>query len=74
MRFLPVFLDLTSATIALVGAGPAALNRLRLLRAAGAHVRWLASGVDAAEHGLPAGASAVIFPAIIELATRGLAA
>jgi uroporphyrin-III C-methyltransferase / precorrin-2 dehydrogenase / sirohydrochlorin ferrochelatase len=58
MRFLPIFLDLTSDTVALVGAGPAALNKLRLLRAAGAHVRWYADGVDAAEHVLPAGASA----------------
>src|ERR1700730_91503 len=57
MRFLPIFLDLTSDTVALIGAGPAALNKLRLLRAAGAHVRWYADGVDAAEHVLPAGAS-----------------
>ena len=33
MRFLPVFLDLASGTVALVGSGPAALNKLRLLRA-----------------------------------------
>src|ERR1700674_3213424 len=58
MRFLPIFLDITSDTVALVGAGPAALNKLRLLRAAGAHVRWYADGDDAAEHVLAAGASA----------------
>jgi uroporphyrin-III C-methyltransferase / precorrin-2 dehydrogenase / sirohydrochlorin ferrochelatase len=40
MRFLPVFLDLSSGTVALVGAGAAALNKLRLLQSAGANVRW----------------------------------
>jgi uroporphyrin-III C-methyltransferase / precorrin-2 dehydrogenase / sirohydrochlorin ferrochelatase len=49
MRFLPVFLDLASGTVALVGAGPAALNKLRLLRAAGANVRWYSSSADVAE-------------------------
>jgi uroporphyrin-III C-methyltransferase/precorrin-2 dehydrogenase/sirohydrochlorin ferrochelatase len=49
MRFLPVFLDLTAGTVALIGAGPAALNKLRLLRAAGADVRWYSDGVDMAE-------------------------
>jgi uroporphyrin-III C-methyltransferase / precorrin-2 dehydrogenase / sirohydrochlorin ferrochelatase len=57
MRFLPVFLDLTSGTVALVGAGPAARNKLRLLRAAGAHVRWYADAVDGAERELQANAS-----------------
>src|SRR5437660_789928 len=32
MRFLPVFLDLTSGTVALVGSSAAAVNKLRLLR------------------------------------------
>jgi uroporphyrin-III C-methyltransferase / precorrin-2 dehydrogenase / sirohydrochlorin ferrochelatase len=49
MRFLPVFLDLASGTVALVGSGPAALNKLRLLRAAGANVRWYSSSADVAE-------------------------
>jgi uroporphyrin-III C-methyltransferase/precorrin-2 dehydrogenase/sirohydrochlorin ferrochelatase len=49
MRFLPVFLDLASGAVALVGSGPAALNKLRLLRAAGANVRWYSSSADVAE-------------------------
>jgi uroporphyrin-III C-methyltransferase/precorrin-2 dehydrogenase/sirohydrochlorin ferrochelatase len=49
MRFLPVFLDLASGTMALVGGGPAALTKLRLLRAAGANVRWYSSSADVAE-------------------------
>src|SRR5262249_17528546 len=49
MRFLPVFLDLASGTVALVGSGPVALNKLRLLRAAGANVRWYSSSADVAE-------------------------
>ena len=42
MRFLPLFLDLSAGTIALIGAGPAAASKLRLLRSAGANVRWYA--------------------------------
>jgi uroporphyrin-III C-methyltransferase / precorrin-2 dehydrogenase / sirohydrochlorin ferrochelatase len=49
MRFLPLFLDVTAGTIALIGAGPAALNKLRLLRAAGADVRWYCGEVDVAK-------------------------
>jgi uroporphyrin-III C-methyltransferase/precorrin-2 dehydrogenase/sirohydrochlorin ferrochelatase len=45
MRFLPVFLDLRSGPVLLVGAGEPARARLRLLLAAGARVRWHA--VDA---------------------------
>src|SRR5262249_21445668 len=56
MRFLPVFLDLASGTVALVGSGPAALNKLRLLRAAGANVRWYSSSADVAEEVLLASA------------------
>jgi uroporphyrin-III C-methyltransferase / precorrin-2 dehydrogenase / sirohydrochlorin ferrochelatase len=56
MRFLPVFLDLTAGTVALVGAGPAALNKLRLLRAAGADVRWYSDDLDVAEEMLLASA------------------
>lgn len=40
MRFLPVFLDLQAGPILLVGAGELAQAKLRLLRAAGARVRW----------------------------------
>src|SRR6516165_2044723 len=40
MRFLPVFLDLSVGTVALVGNGAAARSKLRLLRSAGANVRW----------------------------------
>ena len=40
MRFLPVFLDLRRGHVALVGGGPEAVSKLRLLLAAGASVRW----------------------------------
>lgn len=43
MRFLPVFLDVRGAQVALVGSGAAAANKLRLLQSAGANVRWYAS-------------------------------
>ena len=56
MRFLPVFLDLTSGTVALVGSGPAVVNKLRLLRSAGAHVRWYSGSMDVAEEVLLASA------------------
>ncbi|HEY4893266.1 MAG TPA: siroheme synthase CysG [Reyranella sp.] len=56
MRFLPVFLDVSAGTVALIGAGPAALNKLRLLRAAGADVRWYSDNVDVAEEMLLASA------------------
>jgi len=59
MRFLPVFLDLTCGTVALVGSSPAAVNKLRLLRAAGASVRWYSGSADVAEEvalaGVPPG-------------------
>jgi uroporphyrin-III C-methyltransferase/precorrin-2 dehydrogenase/sirohydrochlorin ferrochelatase len=55
MRYLPVFLDLQSGPVLLVGAGDLARAKLRLLTSAGARVRWYAtdgnhdlSGVDAA--------------------------
>src|SRR5262245_3219365 len=47
MRFLPVFLDLTSGTVILVGSRDHALNKLRLLAAAGARIRWFPDAVDA---------------------------
>jgi uroporphyrin-III C-methyltransferase/precorrin-2 dehydrogenase/sirohydrochlorin ferrochelatase len=56
MRFLPVFLDLRTGPVLLVGAGDLARAKLRLLAAAGAHVRWFAtdghhdvSGLNAAD-------------------------
>ena len=56
MRFLPVFFDLTFGTVALVGSGPAAVNKLRLLRSAGANVRWYSGQVDVADEVLLASA------------------
>ena len=59
MRFLPVFLDLQTGPVLLVGAGDLARAKLRLLAAAGARVRWFAtagphdvSGLDAADAAL----------------------
>src|SRR5882724_12941838 len=43
MRFLPVFLDLQSGVVLLVGAGDLVRAKLRLLAAAGARVRWFAT-------------------------------
>src|SRR5439155_1397442 len=50
------FLDLSSGTVALIGGSAAALNKLRLLRSAGANVRWYAGDVDVAEEMLLASA------------------
>ncbi|MGA7487692.1 MAG: NAD(P)-dependent oxidoreductase, partial [Xanthobacteraceae bacterium] len=52
MRFLPVFLDGAVGVFVLVGSGEAALGKLRLLRAAGAHVRWFSCKADVAEEEL----------------------
>ena len=49
MRFLPVFLDACAGVVILVGSGEPARGKLRLLRAAGAHVRWFSRDVDVAE-------------------------
>src|SRR6476469_6486708 len=56
MRYLPVFLDLQSGKVLLVGAGDLVRAKLRLLAAAGARVRWFAtdgnhdvSGLDASD-------------------------
>src|SRR5262245_50653597 len=49
MRFLPVFFDTSAGVFILVGAGEAALAKLRLLRAAGAHIRWFSRDADVAE-------------------------
>ena len=56
MRFLPVFLDMQTGHILLVGGGELARAKLRLLLSAGARVRWYAtdghhevSGLDAVD-------------------------
>ncbi len=49
MRFLPVFFDTSAGVFLLVGSGEPALGKLRLLRAAGAHVRWFSCDADVAE-------------------------
>jgi uroporphyrin-III C-methyltransferase / precorrin-2 dehydrogenase / sirohydrochlorin ferrochelatase len=51
MRFLPVFLDVRGARVALVGSGAEAANKLRLLQSAGAIVLWYASGAEIAGNG-----------------------
>lgn len=43
MRFLPVFLDLATGPVVLVGGGEMARAKLRLLLSAGARVRWYAT-------------------------------
>jgi uroporphyrin-III C-methyltransferase / precorrin-2 dehydrogenase / sirohydrochlorin ferrochelatase len=57
MRFLPVFMDVTSGPVALVGAGEHAVNKLRLLLAAHATVRWFPGHTDVADEILQAAAS-----------------
>lgn len=56
MRFLPVFLDLQTGPVLLVGAGDLARAKLRVLAVAGARVRWYATdgnhdlgGIEAAD-------------------------
>ena len=52
MHFLPVFLDTARGVVVVVGAGEPALGKLRLLRAAGAHVRWFSRDADVAAEAL----------------------
>jgi uroporphyrin-III C-methyltransferase/precorrin-2 dehydrogenase/sirohydrochlorin ferrochelatase len=52
MRFLPVFLDVRSGTVALVGDGVAAMSKLQLLQSAGANVRWYAGAHVSGAHTL----------------------
>jgi len=54
MRFLPVFLDLSSGHVVLIGSGTPATGKLHLLRAAGANVRWVSQRADVAEELLAA--------------------
>jgi uroporphyrin-III C-methyltransferase/precorrin-2 dehydrogenase/sirohydrochlorin ferrochelatase len=49
MRFLPVFLDTAAGLVFVVGSGEPAIGKLRLLRSAGAHVRWFSRDGDLAE-------------------------
>jgi uroporphyrin-III C-methyltransferase / precorrin-2 dehydrogenase / sirohydrochlorin ferrochelatase len=60
MRFLPVFLDLQTGPVLLVGAGELARAKLRLLLAAGARIRWFATGGDHDVRGLEAADAARI--------------
>ena len=52
MRVLPVCFAIESGIVALVGSGPAAVAKLRLLRAAGATVRWFSMSLDVTEEAL----------------------
>lgn len=57
MRFLPVFMDVTSGPVALVGSREHAVNKLRLLLAAHATVRWYPGHTDVADEIVQAAAS-----------------
>src|SRR6202171_1476337 len=63
MRFLPVFLDLQTGPVLLIGAGDLARAKLRLLAAAGARGRWYATDGDHDGGGLSAADAARIEPA-----------
>src|SRR3981189_2895249 len=63
MRFLPVFLDLQSGVVLLVGAGDLARAKLRLLASAGARVRWYATDGNHDLNGIAADDAARIEPA-----------
>src|SRR3954470_21753634 len=60
MRFLPVFLDLQSGVVLLVGAGDLVRAKLRLLVSAGARVRWFATDGNHDVSGIEADAAAGI--------------
>jgi uroporphyrin-III C-methyltransferase/precorrin-2 dehydrogenase/sirohydrochlorin ferrochelatase len=60
MRFLPVFLDLQTGPVLLVGAGDLARAKLRLLTAAGARIRYFATDGDHDVSGLNAADTAQI--------------
>jgi uroporphyrin-III C-methyltransferase / precorrin-2 dehydrogenase / sirohydrochlorin ferrochelatase len=55
MRFLPVFLDLQTGPVLLVGGGELARAKLRVLSAAGARIRWFATDGNDDVGGLNAG-------------------
>src|SRR3974390_2824121 len=52
MRYLPVFLDLQTGPVVLVGSGELGLAKLRVLWAAGARIRWFATSNAHDAHGL----------------------
>src|ERR1700760_2468088 len=52
MGYLPVFLDLQTGPVVLVGASELALAKLRVLTAAGARIRWYATSPAHEAHGL----------------------
>ena len=62
MRYLPIFLDLQTGPVLLVGAGELVRAKLRLLTAAGARIRWYATSGDHDISGLdPADAERIQF-------------
>src|SRR2546421_7433855 len=62
MRYLPIFLDLQTGPVLLVGAGELVRAKLRLLAAAGARIRWYATDRDHDVSGLdPTDAARVEF-------------
>jgi uroporphyrin-III C-methyltransferase/precorrin-2 dehydrogenase/sirohydrochlorin ferrochelatase len=62
MRYLPIFLDLQTGPVLLVGAGELVRAKLRLLTAAGARIRWYATSGDHDVSGLdPADAARIDF-------------
>src|SRR5258708_7961657 len=63
MRFLPVFLDLQSGVVLLVGAGDLVRAKLRLLTSAGARVSWFATDGNYDLGGLEDDEAAQIEPA-----------
>ena len=63
MRFLPVFLDLKTGPLILIGNGELANAKLRLLSAAGARVRWYLTANDNGEQ------AAAALPPGVEIAT-----
>ena len=52
MRYLPVFLDLQTGPVVLIGTGEMARAKLRVLVAAGARIRWYAPSDQHDAHGL----------------------
>jgi uroporphyrin-III C-methyltransferase / precorrin-2 dehydrogenase / sirohydrochlorin ferrochelatase len=63
MRYLPVFLDLKTGPVLLVGAGELARAKLRVLAAAGAQIRWYATDGHHELSGLEPADAARIEPA-----------
>jgi uroporphyrin-III C-methyltransferase/precorrin-2 dehydrogenase/sirohydrochlorin ferrochelatase len=62
MRYLPIFLDLQTGPVLLLGAGELVRAKLRLLGAAGARIRWYATSGDHDVRGLePAEAARIEF-------------